>query len=96
MQDYGAHIFSAPLALNYGFIDVAGVNIHDALTELLKNVGIEDDNYQFIRLSNKEWWKSLFSAQSSMLTGKVKHEMSLSPAFDLLMQNKYLYLYYPQ
>lgn len=94
-KDYGARIFPAAIALQHGYIDVSGADIHTTLTELLKHVGIADDNYQFIRLESKAWWKGLIGAESPLFTGKVKHELSLSPAMDLLMQNKFLYLYHP-
>jgi protease IV len=96
VNEYGAHVFPAATALDYGYIDVSGALLKDALTDLLKQVGIENDDYQFIKLESTTWWKGLFTAQASLLTGKVKHELSLSPAVDLMMQNKYLYLYYPQ
>ncbi|CUI15865.1 putative signal peptide peptidase sppA [Candidatus Protochlamydia naegleriophila] len=96
IKDYGAHIFPANEALERGFIDVSGSSISATLKELLKTVGIEGDYYQVIRLENKGWWKNLFSSQASLMTGTIKHEMSVSPAVDLLLQNRYLYLYYPQ
>lgn len=96
VQDYGAHIFPAPDALERGFIDVSGVPLADALRELLKQVGITDDQYQLVRLENKGWWQSLFSAQaSSLLSGKVKHQISFSPEVDILLRNQFLYLYCP-
>lgn len=96
VKDYGAHIFPANEALERGFIDVSGSSISATLKELLKTAGIEGDYYQVIRLENKGWWKNLFSSQASLMTGKIKHEVSVSPAVDLLLQNRYLYLYYPQ
>lgn len=96
ISEYGAHVFPAAIALSHGYIDVSGVQLRDALTDLLKQVGIENDEYQFIKLESTNWWKGIFTAQSSMLTGKVKHEISISPAVDLMLQNKYLYLYCPQ
>ncbi|WP_068470671.1 S49 family peptidase [Candidatus Protochlamydia phocaeensis] len=96
VKDYGAHIFPAAEAQKYGYIDVSDAHIKDALTGLLKEVGIEGNYYQVIRFENKGWWKNLFSNQASLLTGKVKHEVSVSPTVDLLLQNRFLYLYYPQ
>ncbi len=96
INDYGAHIFPAGTAKEYGYIDETGAQISIVLDDLLKKVGIEDDNYQFIKLESTQWWKGLFTAQASLLTGKIKHEFSLSPEADLMMQNKFLYLYYPQ
>lgn len=97
VQDYGAHIFPAPEAQKYGFIDVSGISLADTLKELLKEVGITTDNYQVIRLENKSWWNSLFSSQAnSLFTGKIQHQISFSPEVDLLLRNQFLYLYCPQ
>ncbi len=95
VEDYGARIFPAEQALEYGYIDVANATISDTLNALLKAANIEGDSYQVIRLENKEWWKDLFSSQSPLFTGKITHKVSVSPVVDLLMQNQYLYLYNP-
>lgn len=97
IKDYGAHIFPAPLALERGFIDVSGVTMADALRELLSKVGITSDYYQVVRLEHKGWWSSIFSSQAmSLLSGKIKHQISFSPEVDILLRNQYLYLYCPQ
>jgi protease-4 len=96
VKDYGAHVFPAPEALEKGFIDVSNATISETLKELLNVIGIENDYYQVIKLENKGWWRGLFAANASLLTGTIKHEASVSPTINLLMQNQYLYLYYPQ
>lgn len=96
VQDYGARIYPAPKAKEYGFIDASGVSLSDTLKELLKAANITTENYQVIRLENKGWWKTLFSSQaSSLLTGKLQHQISFSPEVDLLLGNQFLYLYCP-
>lgn len=97
VQDYGAHVFPAPLAMEHGFIDISGASLADALKALLKEANITDDNYQVIRLEKQNWWSSLFSAQTtSLFSGKITHQFSLSPEIDLLFGNQFLYLYNPQ
>jgi protease-4 len=96
INDYGAKIFTSKEALERGFIDVNDASLSDALSHLLEKVNITDDNYQVIKLESRKWWKSLFSSDSSLFTGKVKHQISLSPEIDLMCHNKFLYLYYPQ
>lgn len=97
IQDYGAHIFPAPQAVTYGFIDGSGVTLAAALADLLKVSGITGDHYQVIRLSHKGWWSALFSSQASgLLTGKIQHQISFSPEVDILFRNQFLYLYCPQ
>lgn len=98
VQDYGANVFPAPEAKTKGFIDVNGAKLSDAMHELLAKAGIMDENYQVIRLSNKSWWNTLFSASSStpLFTGKITHQVSISPEIDLRLRNQFLYLYSPQ
>lgn len=96
IQEYGAHIFPAPLAAERGFIDKSGISLEDTLNELLKSAGISDDHYQVIRLEDKGWWKSLFSSQAnSLFKGRIEHRLSFSEETDLLFRNQYLYLYRP-
>ena len=98
IQEYGAHVFPAPEALTKGFIDGSGVHLSQALTDLIAASGITTETYQVIRLSHKNWWNTLFSSQatSSLLTGKIKHQISFSPEVDIRLQNQFLYLYSPQ
>lgn len=96
IQDYGARIFPAAQAVEYGFIDKSGVSMADALQELLKEVGITTDQYQVVRLQSKGWWNLLFSSRArDLLTGKIEHRFSFSPEIDILLQNRFLYLYSP-
>ncbi len=96
VEEYGARIYPAPLAKEYGYIDESGVSLREAIQALVSAAGIEDDHYQVIQLENNNWWNSLFkTGVSSMLKGEVKHRLALPAEMDLLMQNRYLYLYSP-
>lgn len=97
IENYGARIYPAKIAQEYGYIDASGVSIGEAIKELVKAAGIEDNNYQVIQLENKGWWKSLFTDldKSPIFSGQVKHQISISPETDLLLQNRFLYLYIP-
>lgn len=96
IKEYGAQIFPAPEALSFGFIDVSGVSLSATLEELVKVANIKEDNYRVIRLSHKGWWNTLFSSQAPFFfTGKVHHQLTVNPEIDMLLQNKFLYLYYP-
>lgn len=97
VQDYGANVFPAPDAKIKGFIDVNGAKLSDALKELLTVSGITDENYQVVRLSNKGWWSTLFSAQTNfpLFSGKITHQVSVAPEIDLRLRNQFLYLYAP-
>jgi protease-4 len=95
IQEYGAHIFNAVQAHQYGFIDKGDATLRDALVELVKAANIEDDNYQVIRLKKSDWWTTIFSSSNTLFTGKVKHQFELLPEMDAALHNKFLYLYSP-
>lgn len=97
VKEYGARIFPAPLAQEYGFIDVSAASLGETIEALAQAADLPPDTYQVIRLENKNWWNSLFSSKASALfSGKMKHQLSLSPELDLMVSNQFLYLYCPQ
>lgn len=95
VNEYGAHIFPASKAQEYGFIDGAGFTYEETLRQLAKEIGIEDDYYQVVKMERKLDFSDLFSNGSMLLQGKVKHQFDLSPEFDPSLMNKFLYLYLP-
>lgn len=96
INQYGAEVFPAPLAKEYGFIDESGLSMADTLKELLAAAHITTEEYQFIQLESKNWWKSLFSSQmQTIFSGKIEHKLSLSPEVELITRNQFLYLYTP-
>lgn len=92
---YGAQIFPAPLAKEYGYVDFVGATREEVLKDLLKEIGIEGDFYQVIKLENKEWWSELFSSPSALFRGTMTHKIELPGQLDASLQNQYLYLYQP-
>lgn len=95
VDDYGAKVFPANLAADYGYVDGSGLSYSDTLKKLLKKLNIEGDDYQVVEMENKNWYSTLFSSQSTLLTGKIKHQIQLTPEMDADLLNKYLYLYQP-
>ncbi len=95
VNEYGADVFPAPLAKEYGYIDVSGANYSQTLTALVNKIGIEDDFYQVIELSSKNWVSELFKSHSNLLQGTVVHRIDLGPEFHPQLMNQYLYLYRP-
>jgi protease IV len=95
VADYGAKIFPASQALEYGYIDGSGYSLNDTLKLLAKQVGIEDDYYQVYQLEKKTWYSTLFSASSALTHGKIKHQIELAPEFNPELMNQFLYLYKP-
>lgn len=96
IKEYGAKIFNAIQAKEYGFVNDAGVTYNNTLKELVKSIGIEDDKYQVVQLTKKNWWSELFSSEFGLLSGKVTHRIQLSPDLDPALMNKFLYLYRPE
>lgn len=95
VEEYGAHVFPAAIAKQYGYIDESGNSLADAQKALLKELGIEGNYYQVIQLENKNWWTGLFSSASSLFKGKVTHVIQLSPDMPPELTNKFMYLYTP-
>lgn len=96
VNEYGAHIFPASKALEFGFIDGAGYTYEQTLRLLAKEIGIDDQYYQVVSMERKFDFSDLFSNGSMLFHGKVKHQFDLSPEFDPNLMNKFLYLYLPQ
>lgn len=95
VEEYGAKIFPAALALDYGYIDENKATLAETVKALAAASKIEDDHYQLIRLSQKNWFKHLFTGQMQGRFGTLVHKVSISPAHDLMLQGHYLYLYQP-
>lgn len=97
INEYGAHIFCAPLAEQYGYIDVADSDYAAALGELVKVAKIEDKQpYQVIMLSPKRPFLSQFTESSlKLLSGKLEHTFQIGPFINSEMSGKFLYLYQP-
>ena len=94
VQEYGAYVFPATLAKEYGYIDGSGINESDVLKILASEAKIEG-KYQVVSLESKTIWSQLFKADSPLLTGMIKHEVQIPSNMDLNLQGKFLYLYQP-
>ena len=95
VNDYGANVFPAEKALEYGFIDGTGYSESDTLSMLAKEIGIEDDYYQVVKMQRKITLSNLFKTDSPMMTGKIVHKVELPFEFDTKIMNQFLYLYMP-
>jgi len=92
---YGANVFIANQAKEYGYIDESNYSFNEALKLLLKEIGIEDDYYQVVQLESTNWLLKLLKSDSSMLSGKVVHKLELPTELDPAYTNQFLYLYRP-
>lgn len=94
VKDYGAAIFPARKAEELGFIDHADSSYSEALRALLAAIGIDDNYYQVVQLSDETWYKSLFQSKANILNGEIKHTIGYNE-FSPKLMNQYLYLYKP-
>jgi protease-4 len=95
VKEYGARVFNAPQAFQQGLIDQSGISLSDTIKALLQEANVEGD-YQVIRLKDKNWWSTLFSSNANaLLTGKIKHQLQLTPELESAFQGQFLYLYRP-
>ncbi len=97
INEYGAQVFSPPMAEELGFVDVSGSTYEDTLVELRKAAEIPDDQkYQVIELRVVHPVLSeLIEGQQKLLSGKIQHELSLPGDLPAEFAGKILYLYSP-
>lgn len=95
VEEYGANVYPAALAKEYGYIDESGYNREKVLQELAKTIGVEDDNYQVVELENNNWLASFFRNEQGMLKGNITHYFELTPGISSQLSNQFLYLYHP-
>lgn len=81
VEEYGAQIFPAPIAMEHGYVDVHGASRADVLHALIKKAGIEG-SYQVITFKTASWFNELLKERSPLLTGRLKHELALPSAWD--------------
>jgi protease-4 len=93
VEVYGAHVFPAEQAKEYGFIDGSDMSRNETLKLLLQELQMEGKEYQVVQLESKSWFHTLFSAESPIRTGKVKHQLQLTSGLDSSLLTKPLFLY---
>lgn len=96
IKTYGAKIFPASMAKEFGYIDEINNSLGDVVALLAKEIHVEDDSYQVVAFKSKSWYASLFSSRSPLLMqGKVKHEIALPGILPEALSGQWLYLYRP-
>lgn len=95
VDEYGANIYPAPQAQQYGYIDISGASYDQALKALAEKIGIDDEYYQVIELDHKSWLSDLMKGQFDLFQGKVTHTFDFGAEFHPALRNQYLYLYRP-
>ncbi len=95
VKDYGAQIFSAKEAEEFGFIDGSGISYNETLKLLAKEIHAEEDQYQVIQLEKKTLLADLLGTDFSILKGQVKHRLEFGADLSPEVMNQFLYLYRP-
>lgn len=97
INEYGANVFAAPVAEEYGFIDGSNHRFNDVLALLAQEIGIDDDMYQVVEFESNSWFASLFKGKVnlSLLAGEIKHSVKLPYQLNPSYINQPLYLYRP-
>ncbi len=72
IEHYGADVYPAQLALEYGFIDERVEDISEVIDVLAKTCNIEKD-YQVLQLKTSNWINEVFCDTPFLLTGKIAH-----------------------
>ena len=96
INDYGAKIFAADIAKEYGYIDAANYSYSKAVELTLKAANLKEEDYRVVEITAKSWVSDLFEERSSVLfSGKIVHQLQLDPTIPPELMNKHLYLYVP-
>ena len=82
ISEYGAKVFSAKEAEDYGFLDGSNLSREEALYELIVAAGLEKKDYQVVELQPQAWVSNLFGEQSPFENRTIKHELQLSPSIE--------------
>ncbi len=92
ISEYGAQIFDPIKAQEYGYIDNANSSYQEALTALVKEAGIADDEpYQVVELRIQQPIFSEFvEGKSPLLSGTLRHTLEM-PQETAAYQPLYLY-----
>ncbi len=88
---YGAQVFPAPTALEYGYIDVVGATRNQTLADLSEAAGVKGD-VQVLSLQEDRFFGGFLNEESALLTGRVVHTLETPIPMKLMNQPLYLYL----
>ncbi len=97
IQEYGAHVFVASKACEYGYVDVANADYSSTVKELASAAGIaEGERYQVLAISPAHpLLKDLMETKSAWLRRTMTHKIDLGLQLPEEFQGKFLYLYAP-
>jgi signal peptide peptidase SppA len=97
IKDYGAQVFDAHTAKEYGYVDIAEADYFTTMKELTRAAKLkEDEEYQVVQLTMpKTFLSELAQNKFGLLSGKVHHTFQIGPYMSSELSGKFLYLYQP-
>jgi len=97
VHEYGARVYDPIKAAEYGYIDDGNSSYESALLQLLKQIGMEEEEkYQVMELKViRPMLSDLFEGRSPMFSGRLTHELLVDPNFHPELMNRPLYLFSP-
>lgn len=97
INDYGAQVFIASTAKNYGYIDEVDADYSKVLTDLAHAAKLkEKEKYQVFELQPKiNFLSELSLSKFSLLSGRITHTFQIGH-MNSDLSGKFLYLYHPE
>lgn len=96
LSTYGAHVFPAPIAEKYGYIDKGNAGYKDTLKELLEAASINPDQpYQVICLESKKNIAQELFENSALFNGKMTHHFKIDTLFHEKSNEKLFFMFNP-
>lgn len=94
-NDYGANIYIAKQAKEYGYIDEDNSSYPMALNALTKRAGIDQHEYQVFELkAPTSVLKDIVESKSALLQGKLEHSLKMTSS-EVDQRHPALFLYQP-
>lgn len=94
IKKYGANVFTAKDAVEYGFIDTIVTGKNEVIAALAEEAGLEKDSYQIMGVKNKEWDFGFLRNEWSLFRGEMTHKIAFEGDLPPFLQNQFLY-YFP-
>ncbi len=94
---YGAQIYVAEQAEEFGYIDVANADYGMAVAELAKKANVpEEESYQVVTIEPaRPFLSELTSGQLALFKGKITHQFQINSYMNSELSGRFLYLYQP-
>lgn len=97
MNEFGAQVYLAKQAQEYGYIDQPDADYSMTLAALVQAAQIPtDEHYQVFTIEmTHSFLTDLVQSKFSLLSGKITHSFPIAPYINSEMSGRFLYLYQP-